>query len=426
VTIKLQKRQCDFFISYGHADAELLTSLVDWLSRTCGVRLWFDGTDGNAAARSSELISAGIGNSRGVIFVLSDSWKQSTWCKGEFELALSEQRADDSFEVVTLRVDDADPPPWFKSAQIIDFRDAATAHAHAYLLRSLNSRTPHRLDNTEDIYLASPWSRPSVTAKKALAQIGATGWRLVGDSPDAAHQRLDRIARIVRTTRGVVAILPFYSGDTAHHTSPYILEEVGVALSLDKPLLLLAEPGVSVPEDIARRSFSGTATVLGSTGEAATAVAQVLEDFDDELRHQPHAETGSYIFYAGSLLDAATNDDIGSVIESASNMRCVRGDWVSGHGETAQQAIINLIRQAAMVIADVTDDNRNTLIETGIAMGSGVPLRLMSRTGPDGVLTKRRFMYEGQHYQWYRSDEERLGLSYRFAHEVRRQIYVLR
>src|SRR5262245_44242972 len=101
--IKLQKRNHDFFVSYGHADSEPVTKLVDMLKRVCGLSVWFDGSHGNAAQRSSELLGNAIRNSRGVLFCVSSNWKASTWCRSEFEVALSEQRAHDGFEIVSLR-----------------------------------------------------------------------------------------------------------------------------------------------------------------------------------------------------------------------------------------------------------------------------------------------------------------------------------
>ena len=54
--IKLQKRENDFFVSYGHGDLACVTPLVDLLKRVCGLRVWFDGAEGNATLRSSEFL----------------------------------------------------------------------------------------------------------------------------------------------------------------------------------------------------------------------------------------------------------------------------------------------------------------------------------------------------------------------------------
>jgi len=104
-------------------------------------------------------------------------------------------------------------------------------------------------------------------------------------------------------------------------------------------------------------------------------------------------------------------------------MACVRGERVSG--DHVQRAIINLIARAAVVIADVTDDHRNTLIEAGIAMGARTPLKLMVHA-PAGEVPRRRFMFEGQEFYWYKTPEERLGLCCYFARQFRRRVYVTR
>jgi hypothetical protein len=102
----------------------------------------------------------------------------------------------------------------------------------------------------------------------------------------------------------------------------------------------------------------------------------------------------------------------------------VRGERLSG--DNVQAAIIDRIRRAAVVIADVSDDHRNTLIEAGVAMGAQTRLKFMCREPPDGTPLKRRFMFEGQEFFWYRSSEERLGLCCYFARQFRRHVYVVR
>jgi hypothetical protein len=424
VGIKLQKRDDDFFVSYGHDDRALVAPLVDLLKRVCGLRVWFDGAEGNASKRSSDLLSGAIGNARGALFCLSEAWKRSTWCKNEYEVSLSEQRVHEGFEIVCLRLDDVDPPGWFNVAEIIDLRQSG-ARAIARLLRSLASDVPHRFDNAEDVYLAAPWSHQSPLARNTFEVLRQTGWRLVGDAPNLKHLGEKRIEAIQRTTRGVVALMPHDPSQLGSATSPYILREASFTLDIGKPLLLLAEPGVAPPEDLVRGAFRGTAVSLAPGPEGRTVLATILDDFDDILQHVDHNDTGAFVFFAASLRgDSSEADDIASVIERASNMRCVRGERLSG--DNAQIAIIDLIRRAAVVIADVSEDHRNTLIEAGIAMGCGTRLKLMCREPPAGVALKKRFMFEGQEFFWYRTPEERLGLCYYFARQFRRRVYVVR
>jgi hypothetical protein len=432
--IKLQKRNNDFFVSYGHDDQSRVAPLVDLLSRVCGLRIWFDRGDGNASVRSSELLSDAIGNARGALFCLSQAWKRSTWCKNEYEVSLSEQRMHEAFEVICLRLDDVDPPGWFNVAEIIDLRQPGP-RAIARLLCSLTSDVPRRFDNAEDVYLAASWSRPSPLARETFAALHRTGWRLVGDSPTFKNFDERRIEAIQRTTSGVVALLPHDPSQSGSATSPYILAEARIALRIAKPLLLLSEPGVAPPEDLVRGAFRGTCVPLAPNAEGSPTLTTVFDAFDDMLQRVPNDDTGAFIFYAASLRgEPSEADDIASVIERTSNMRCVRGERLAG--DNVQAGIIDLIRRAAVLIADVSDDQRNTLIEAGIAMGAGTRLKLMCREPPtggadgrsiaSGALLKKRFMFEGQEFFWYRTPEERLGLCCYFARQFRRRIYVVR
>jgi TIR domain len=422
--IKIQKRDNDFFVSYGHGDLGRVTPLVDLLKRTCGLRVWFDGVEGNAAVRSSELLAEAIGNARAALFCVSDAWKRSTWCKNEYEVSLSEQRMQTGFEIVCLRLDDVDPPGWFNTAEIVDMRESSPP-AITRLLRSLSSDVPRRFDNAEDIYLAAPWSRPSPLVRETYEALRHTGWRLIGDTPNLKHLGEKRIESIQRTTRGVVAVMPHDPSEPDGCTSPYILQEARLAAKIGKPLLLLVEPGVVPPQDLVRAAFRDTSYTLVPSPEGRATLATLLEDFDNSLQHVPHTDTGAFIFFAASLRgDPSEADDMASVIERASNMRCVRGERVSG--DNVQTAIIDLIRRAAVVIADVSDDHRNTLIEAGVAMGSGTLLKLICREPPTGSPFKKRFMFEGQELHWYRTPEQRLGLCYYFARQFRRQVYVVR
>lgn len=422
--IKLQKRENDFFVSYGHGDLKRITPLVDLLKRVCGLCVWFDGAESNATMRSSELLTLAIGNARGALFCLSEAWKSSTWCKGEYDVSLSEQRMYAGFEIVCLRLDDVEPPGWFNIAEIIDLRETS-ASAIARLLRSLASDVPHRLDNAEDVYLAAPWGRPSPLVRETFEALGRTGWRLVGDSPNQSYMGEKRIEAIQRTTRGVVTVMPHDPSQPDSATSPYILQEARIALDLGKPFLLLGEPGVVPPRDLVCGAFRGMSFTLSTDQEARATLTTILDDFDNSLQHMAHDNTRAFIFFAASLRgNPSETDDITTVIERASNMRCVRGERLSG--DNVQTAIIDLIRRSAVVIADVSDDHRNTLIEAGIAMGSGTRLKLICREPPGGAPLKKRFMFEGQELYWYGTPEQRLGLCYYFARQFRRHIYVLR
>ena len=293
--IKFQKRDFDFFISYGHDTGGRVGSLVHLLKKA-SVRMWYDSDSGNASTRSSELLSDAIGNSRGALFFLSEAWKNSSWCKDEYDVSLSERRLNEEFTIIAVKLDGVEPPPWFQTTEILDLRETTTTSI-ARLLGSLGGRVPRRFDNIYDLYLSCPWNRPSPLAKLAIDAFKQTGWRLVGDSPDAKEFEPERIEAIVRTTRGMVAVLPYEPSQPAGNTSQYILREVRIGIDCSKPLLLLIEPGVAVAPTILTQSFGAVATELSTSEAFKMELGNTLEEFDSYVFQKKYDDTGAFFLW---------------------------------------------------------------------------------------------------------------------------------
>jgi hypothetical protein len=420
VPIPLQKRPNDLFVSYGHVDRAHVDPIVNWLRHSVGLKVWYDAISGNAAERTSTLLANAIQSARGALFFLSPNWAASTWCEDEHEFALTERRSNAAYSVVAVQIDDLELPRWFKIANVLDFRQL-DARSAAALLRSMVPNPPARLDNDQDVYFAGPWSRPSRGAERAVKLLHEVGWRLVGDSPDRPHfpDARQRIASIIDTSRALVAVLPFDGSKQPDCTSPWIMDEVQIASDRGRPYLLLAEGGVQIPAKLANGAFRGGPIPLSDSGPDSS-FPQTLTDFDAELAQHSHSDAGAYSFLATSLLgDQQEMDDLISVIERASSMVCVLGQGLTG--QHAQQAIVERIRNAAFVIADVTDDNRNSLVGAGIARGAGTPLHLLCRLAP-GARRETRFMFRDMEVNWYENSVERLGAVYRIASKYRRRV----
>jgi TIR domain len=418
--IPIQKRPNDLFVSYGYADKTLVDPIVDWLHRAAGLRVWYDAVTGDASKRNTTLLSNAIQSARGAVFFLSRSWEASAWCQDEHELVLAERRTNNAFLLVAVRIDDLEIPPWFRIANVIDFRHIEARTASDFL-RSLVPNPPVRVDNDQDVYFAGPWSRPNTATKSKLRLLLEMGWRLVGDAPDHPHfdDARKRIASIIATSRGLVAVLPFLKDKPPDNTSPWILDEIRIALSCGHPYLLVAENGVNIQAELVAGAFGNDVIPLGSDGPD-TSFQQILTNFDDLLTRRPHCDARAFSFLATSLLgDQRDADDLISVIERTSNMTCLRGQGFTGRH--VQKAIIERIRDAAFVIADVSEDNRNSLIEAGVALGAGTPLHLLCRLRPEDS-RKIRFMFEDMEMNWYANPLERLGAVYRIAKMYRRQI----
>jgi hypothetical protein len=418
----LQKRANDLFISYGHADQEIVQPIVNWLRKSAGLRLWYDASSGSAAERTTDLLSRGIESARGALFFISPNWSSSTWCTDEREVALTERRANDEFIIIAALIANAEIPTWFKTAEVLDLQEFDALSAAA-LLRSLTPIPPLRLDNDQDVYYAGPWSNPSTYVSKVRRLLHEMGWRLVGDSQDHSKflNSVERITASVKSSRGLIAILPFRPESEPYHTSPWVIDEVRIAQTAGRPYVLMAEQNVVVPRELAEGAFGGQVLPL-SADTVYEQLRSTFQAFDEMLSHVSLSNAGTYSFFAASLLgDATETDAMISVVERVTNMTCIQGKDLTG--QHAQEAIIEQIRNAAFVIADVTDDNRNALIEAGAARGAGVPLHLTCRLPEDGN-RKTRFMLQDMEVNWYDNPLDRIGAMYRIARRYRRRILI--
>lgn len=416
--IPFQKRSYDVFVSYAHADFSRVDPIVRLLSRMANVKVWFDDRSGNASEGSSDLLSKAIGDSRAAIFFLSELWKKRPWCKKELEWSFAQQSENDEFSVIAAKLEQHDPLDQLKTGEILDF-EKVTPQAIATLLRSLGGRAPRRVDNDYDVYLSAPWSRRTPVTARALEALKQPdlGWRLVGNSP--SHQRfgVKRVEAIVRTTRGMVVVLPYDPSQQDHnYTSQFMLGEAKDAVAINKPLLLLYEQGVQIPEEIANYAFRAVQLSVNADSDA---LQSVLQAFDEKLEQQPRDNSGAFIFYAGSLKNKS--DDLKTVVERGSNMPFERGEGLSGMN--APREIVSRIEKAALVIADLSGDRRNTMIEVGAAIALDKELRLLVKNDPPGTAPKKAFMLEGREVFGYDSPEEHLSLCYNFARQYRRKVY---
>jgi hypothetical protein len=87
-------------------------------------------------------------------------------------------------------------------------------------------------------------------------------------------------------------------------------------------------------------------------------------------------------------------------------------------GQEQASEIQEAIRRAALVIADITDDNVNVCIEAGMARMAGRPYELVSK----GVTRSAPFMIRGPNTLFYRDDLELCGAVHRIARTHRRRI----
>jgi hypothetical protein len=88
------------------------------------------------------------------------------------------------------------------------------------------------------------------------------------------------------------------------------------------------------------------------------------------------------------------------------------------HERQIQSAIIDKLRGAFLVLADITDDNLNTCIEAGMGVAAGTGVELFARGKP----RRPPFMLRDLQLSTYEDEVELIGLVHKIARRYRRRI----
>jgi hypothetical protein len=412
------KRNYDIFVSYSHADFEKVKPVVSWL-QMAGLKVWWDSRKLLPGTRLASALPAGLTNARAALFFVSHNWINSTWCEDEYNAALQERRADRRYRTIALHLDNSKVPTFLANSRFLEMSALDSAMA-AILLQAFASEPPPWFHGDRDIYLSRSWhlreaGEPDRVCT-ALAQ--ERGFRLIGDSDDHPDYDEDsRVRRIIESCGALVAVFPFR--DTPEHgfTSKYITKEALLANDLRRPFLLFAANGVELAPALTASAIGRKAFPLQAT-DGDQVLQQALLDLEEAYSPSPRT---AYSFFTTSL--RGNGDDIDEAIELMEQVTCM--ECLIGRdleGQHVQSEIVDRIRNAEFVVADISDDRANSLIEAGIARGAGVRLYLISKAPESGTL-HTRFMLRDIEVKWYRDPVERIGILHGIARRYRRRVY---
>lgn len=413
------KRPNDVFVSYSHADGALVEPLVRWLRDMAGLRVWWDTSRLVAGDRLASALPTGLASARAALFCVSQSWNASTWCEDEYNAALQERRADRRYRVIALRLDDCQVPTFLSNARYLEMCQLEADMA-ATLLQALVPEYAPWSHGERDVYLSRSWHADDTEAadRVCAALVREHGFRLIGDSPDyPAFAGEDRVQRIIESCGALVAVLPFRDDAANGFTSKWIIREAQVARQLDRPYLLFVADGVKVDPTLLATAIGNRAFPLPLSPNDGT-LARALALFEDEYAPSPRL---AYAFFATSLRgEAQETERAVALVEQVTSMPCLLGQRLQG--QHAQQEIVERIRNAQFVLADITANHLNSLIEAGIARGAGTRLHLICKPLESGEL-RTRFMFRDLEVNWYDNPVERIGVVHRIARLYRRRVF---
>jgi hypothetical protein len=290
--------------------------------------------------------------------------------------------------------------------------DAAEA-----LLHSMVPEPARWAHGRRDVYISRSWHPADLADADPVcsALVKPHGFRPIGDSPDYSDFDAEtRLRRIIESCGALVALFPFRDKPADGFTSKFMVAEVQLAKDLGRPFLLFAAPRVKLDRSLVASAFSGRVFALPAK---PAILKSVLSDFDRQYQPSPRI---AYSFFATSLLkEEQENERARLIVQQVTSMECQLGRGLKG--KSAQEEIIDRIRNAEFVIADLSPNDHNSLIEAGIALGARRPLHLLSRV-PEAGRRETRFMLRDMEIGWYSNALERIAYVHQFARKYRRQI----
>jgi hypothetical protein len=261
-----------------------------------------------------------------------------------------------------------------------------------------------------NVYLSTSWhaDRGLDLAYRLVRSFDQESIRMVGDARGLPTQEASRIRRIMADCQGMLCVLP-YRSDHPSDTSPYILEELRIAVDIGRPLTLvfdrriglvrtdhaaaveLAFPGGTEPLTIPSHLLCGIQSydVDVPTAEAY-AEAGVVPLRQRVLEMAEGSRIPAYAFLITRLKGdfARARHAIAMAVESATGLPCI---WIDAPGystnvsDTVERTRL-LIQHAQFVVADLSfsEDNPDYYNptrshEVGIAVALQKPLFLTAQ-----------------------------------------------
>ena len=421
----IHRRKFHVFLSHASQDkVELVEELYHWLWHVANIPVWYDRTALSGGSSLNDSIEKAVSKCRAMIIVLSSASVNSPWVKDECVLAQSQRRKYKDFKIIPIRVDDCEIPGLLRDSLHIDMRENRfTSSFYQQLVRAIYPFDPSvELRATSDIYISRTWRSEEATFADHICQIFIqSDFRLIGDSKDHPDYREgeERVRNIISSCGGLLSILPYREDSVeSFYTSAFCLDEIAIAHSCGVPSIVIAEPGVQLPNDLQSQiNYLYLAKTKDIDDELALSFA--VERMR-ELWKKPPKE--HHVFLATSFNSPDAVRIPRQVIQQITGMPCFVGQDVETHDTSIQEKISELIRSASLVIVNTSQNNVNVLIEAGIARGANVNYSIFAQESSEWKREDMPFMLIDKSIKYYKTESEFVGGICRMTYPFRRRV----
>lgn len=139
-TVAQSDRKPRVFLSYSHADEELVRDVADRL-RASNIEVWIDEAELKIGDSLVRTIEHGLDSSDFIVFFISGNSLRSHWTRQELNVALTRQVSGEGGAVLLpVLLEDVELPPLLRSVAYLDLRDRNTERATRLLANTIHQR----------------------------------------------------------------------------------------------------------------------------------------------------------------------------------------------------------------------------------------------------------------------------------------------
>ena len=413
----------DIFLSHSSLDNDFTDKLHSLLERA-GFNVWYDEKKMTSNSHILSDLPKHIGDSEAFIVILSKNSCGSSWVQDEYGYARGLYDKKELEVIIPVVIDGCEIPGFYNNYKWIDCKEGLTPVAFFGILAALYGSSENMREE-KDVYVSYSWRKEEqALVSSVFRQLRRKQYRIIGDaSNNSVYDEDDRIRRIMNTCGAYVGILP-YRGES--NTSRYILDEIRKAQECELPGVLFADARVENLEDF-------TYPLLKIENLDGIDDALLLNHINKLTVKRPRTP---HVFFATNLdmERQFINELIRNLAGVVTATRCILGEDINKG--SLQQQIIDRIRSAYVMIADITGDEQcvnceadgtvskdkifrfNTCIEAGIARGANTDLFIIAKeprqTPP--------FMFRDIEVRHYADDCSLLAIVHKILRGYRRSV----
>ena len=153
MTLPLNKRSYDIFLSHSHSDAVFADLLYTWLTRTAGFKVWFDKNQLGGGSFLATDIQAAIENCRSIILIVSGESMSKGWVRNEYNSAIDERANNQDFKIIAIRIGNANTKDLIKGTTWIEIENPEMTEDLTYgIIRGLYPSEKQQIsEKTKDL-----------------------------------------------------------------------------------------------------------------------------------------------------------------------------------------------------------------------------------------------------------------------------------